>query len=271
MMDYKHTIDILSENIKELDEIVSGFAALERIPALDLDLVLDKTRNVYEVLLLLKKSVASGGPGPTEPTKKAKEEPLPEEMPSSEPEKIPSSEPEEIRSSKTEEILSSKPEEILSSKDEKTEKEPAGGQDIMELETPHADSPGAQSDAGKKKVPDEDIPKILSDRFKKQATSLNEDMIQSKPVYDLSSRLQTKPISNIQNAIGLNDKFLFIKELFDGEADKYNETIETLNNATNFNEAYNFLAENFHWEMDSEPVQKILDLIRRKLIVRKDG
>lgn len=255
-MDYKHTIDILSENIKELDEIVSGFAGLERIPALDLDLVLDKTRNVYEVLLLLKKSVAGSSPGPTEPPKTANEESLPEEM----------------HSSKPEEMDSPKQEAPHSSKDEKTEKEPAGDQDIMELETPHAGNSEAQSDTDeKKKVPPEDIPKILSDRFKKQATLLNEDMIQSKPVYDLSSRLQTKPISNIQNAIGLNDKFLFIKELFDGEADRYNETIETLNNATNFNEAYNFLAENFQWDMDSEPVQKILDLIRRKLIVRKDG
>lgn len=248
MMDYKHTIDILSENIKELDEIVSGFAELEKIPALDLDLVLDKTRNVYEVLLLLKKSIATGSPGPAEPPKKAKEVSLPEEM------------------------NSSGPEEPGSPKDEKTGKETAGDQDIMELETPLAGSSDAQPHTDeKKKVPPEDIPRILSDRFKKQANSLNENIIQSKPVYDLSSRLQTKPIANIQNAIGLNDKFLFIKELFDGEADKYNETIETLNNATNFNEAYNFLAENFQWDMDSEPVQKILDLIRRKLIVKKDG
>ncbi len=247
MMDYKHTIDILSENIKELDEIVSGFGELERIPALDLDLVLDKTRNVYEVLLLLKKSVNADSPEPAELPKNEKEESLQEDMPSS------------------------KPEKTYSSKDKKTEIESSGDQDIMELETPNADSSSGQSDTVKKKVPSEDIPKILSDRFKKQATSLNEDMIQSKPVYDLSSRLQTKPISNIQNAIGLNDKFLFIKELFNGEADRYNDTIETLNNATNFNEAYNFLAENFQWDMDSEPVQKILDLIRRKLIVKKDG
>jgi hypothetical protein len=213
-MDYKHTIDILSENIKELDEIVSGFAALERIPVLDLDLVLDKTRNLYEVLLLFKKSAIANNPDRTPDQKKAE------------------------------------PESSAPSSDE-------------------SKSGSGDSDKGKKKQ--EEAPKILSDRFRKQTTSLNENMTQSKSVYDLSSRLQTKPISNIQNAVGLNDKFLFINELFNGDADKYNETIETLNNATHFNEAYNFLVENFEWDMDNELVQKILDLIRRKLIVKKDG
>src|SRR4030042_2682280 len=239
MMDYKHTIDILSENIKELEEIVSGFAALEKIPALDLDLVLDKTRNIYEVLLLLKKSETASTPEVTVTPKKPKEK--------------------------------SSAENLLLSKKEKTGKEPASNSKIMELETPDSHGPKAQAGvANKKKKQPEDTPKILSDRFKKQAVSLNENIIQSKPVYDLSARLQTKPISNIQNAIGLNDKFLFINELFNGEADKYNETIEILNNATNFNEAYNYLVENFQWDMDSELVKKILDLIRRKLIVRKN-
>jgi hypothetical protein len=239
MKDYKHTIDILSENIKELDEIVSGFAELERIPVLDLDLVLDKTRNVYEVLLLLKKSVAASNPEITETSKKTKTESLPED--------------------------------VLFSKEAQVRKESAGKPDRIEPETSCSDASKVSAGPGnKKKEQPEDTPKILSDRFKKQATSLNENIFQSKPVYDLSARLQTKPISNIHNAIGLNDKFLFINELFDGEAEKYNETIEILNNATDFNEAYNYLEENFQWDMDCEPVQKILDLIRRKLIVRKD-
>lgn len=238
-MDYKHTIDILSENIKELDEIVSGFKALERIPELDLDLVLDRTRNLYEILLLLKKSVKVNGT---------------ENMASQ---------------SKTESEQSS--EDELPSKEEKPEIESDDKSDIIELETAPADesTPGAEDSDESREQPDE-VPKILSDRFKKQTTLLNEDITQTKPAYNLSSRLQTKPITNIQNAIGLNDKFLFINELFDGDADKYNVTIETLNNATHFNEAYNFLVENFQWDMDSELVQKILDLIRRKLIVRKD-
>ena len=239
-MDYKHTIDILSENIKELDDIVSGFKDLERIPKLDLDLVLDKTRNLYEILLLLKKSVVNHNPEYTTPVNKT--------------------------------VAASHSEDELLSKQEKPADESADNTDIIELEAPHPDEsklPASDSDE-KEEQPDE-TPKILSDRFKKQATSLNEDITQAKPVYNISSRLQTKPITNIQNAIGLNDKFLFINELFNGDADNYNSTIETLNNATHFNEAYNFLVEKFQWDMDSELVQKILDLIRRKLIVKKDG
>ncbi len=232
-MDYKHTIDILSENIKELDEIVSGFKKLERIPELDLDLVLDKTRNLYEILLLLKKSIKLDQPENTT----------------------------------THDITEPEPasgEETLSN-EEMTDKAVADKSDIIELET--ADEIPPEPSEGDS----DESPKILSDRFKKKTTLLNEDITQSKPVYNLSSRLQTKPITNIQNAIGINDKFLFIKELFGGNADKYNVTIDTLNNATHFNEAYNYLVENFQWDMDSELVQKILDLIRRKFIVRKDG
>jgi hypothetical protein len=238
-MDYKHTIDMLSENIRELDEIVSGFKALERIPELDLDLVLDRTRNLYEILLLLKKSVKINDSEDIASFDKTKpEQPAEVEPPAKE----------------------QKP---IAASDDKS--------DIIELETAHAEvSESHEADSEEKEKQTEKVPEILSDRFKKQTTLLNEDITQTKPVYNLSSRLQTKPITNIQNAIGLNDKFLFINELFDGDADKYNGTIETLNKATHFNEAYHFLVENFKWDMDSELVQKILDLIRRKLIVRRD-
>ena len=238
-MDYKHTIDILSENIKELDEIISGFKALERIPELDLDLVLDRTRNLYEILLLLKKSVKINDSEDIASVNKTNPE-----------------QPAEV---------------VVPTEEQEPNKAPDDKSDIIELETAHTEvSKSHETDTEEKKKQPEEAPEILSDRFKKQTTLLNEDITQTKPVYNLSSRLQTKPITNIQNAIGLNDKFLFINELFNGDADKYNVTIETLNKATDFNEAYNFLVDNFQWDMDSELVQKILDLIRRKLIVRKD-
>lgn len=236
-MDYKHTINILSENIKELDAIVSGFASHEKIPALDMDLVLDKTRNLYEVLLLLKKSVSDNQPESVQSQKSADPEPSQSDNP----------------------VHINAGSDIITDKSEKIPDEKSSAVDS-----------GSLSDSADVILPDQNKPITLSDRFKKQTPSINENLVQSKPFYDVSSRLQTKPLANISNAIGLNDKFLFINELFDGNTEKYNKTIELLNNASDFNEAYNFLIENFKWDMNSETVQKILELIRRKLIVKKN-
>lgn len=236
-MDYKHTIDILSENIKELAFIIDGFAANKRIPALELDLVLAKTRNLYDVLLMLKKYAVLE---------------YNQEL----------SEPAENKSTPASENEMKK-EEI------KTEK--AIDSDLAGLEIPKSKAPNPAPADSKNETDENTVaPKILSDRFKKQPNSLHDDLIQSKPYYDLSAKLQSKPLANIPSAIGINERFSFIQELFQGNTDKYNKTMQVLNDALDFNEAYNYIIENFQWDMDSVLVQKILDLIRRKFITGKN-
>ena len=231
-MDYKHTIDILSENLKEIANIIDGFAENQRIPALDLDLVLAKTRNLYDVLLMLKKYAIED----TVPDKK---------------EKIVAN-PKKIESDKKLDDVSTK------------------NNDTIAKQNTLSDKPASQTDNEFDKKEETDTPKTLSDRFKKQSVSLHDNLIQSKSYYDLSAKLQSKPLTNINNAIGINDRFSFIQELFKGDADKYNETMEILNNASDFNEAYNYIIENHQWDMNSDSVQKILELIRRKFITAKD-
>ena len=119
-------------------------------------------------------------------------------------------------------------------------------------------------------VKKEKQPEILSDTFQDKTASLNENLGQSKYNKDYSSFWMTKPLTNLNDAIGLNDKFLFINELFRGDTEKYNQTMEILNDASNFNEAYNYLMETFNWDMDGELVQNMLNLIRRKLIIHKN-
>jgi hypothetical protein len=96
--------------------------------------------------------------------------------------------------------------------------------------------------------------------------SLNDQLSRQFAQSDLSSKLQTKPISNIQKAIGLNDRFQFINELFDGNQETYHSAIEVLNEKNNFNDAFDYIRSNFDWDMDSELVQRLLTIIRRKLI-----
>jgi hypothetical protein len=42
--------------------------------------------------------------------------------------------------------------------------------------------------------------------------------------------------------------------------------MDELDEAHNFNDAYSLLMSKFQWDMDSEPVQMLLNLIRRKFI-----
>ncbi|MFW6327963.1 MAG: hypothetical protein ACOC2F_06580 [Bacteroidota bacterium] len=125
--------------------------------------------------------------------------------------------------------------------------------------------------AEKKKLETEKRPPgIIADKFQEQKKFINETLADKTlgTRKDLSSVLQSKPIRSIESAIGLNDKFLFIKELFDGNAEHFKKVVHKLNEATNFNEAFNYLNENFDWDVDDPVVQKLLDLVRRRHIIK---
>lgn len=227
-MVYKNTLEAVIENVKEIENLVSEFANYKKIPAVEMDLALEKVRNLYDILLLLKKSGQE-----EENIQTSQESSARVESPAAE---------------ETEDI------EI----EDKTTEE-AEADSIAEAET---EEPIRQEDEAEGKN--------VSDRFKSESSSIHDSISKLQQYDDLSSQLQTKPISNIADAIGINDKFTFIKELFDGDAEKYNNTIDILNKVVNFNDAYNYLMGNFSWDMDSPLVQKILNLIRRKLIINKD-
>jgi hypothetical protein len=46
----------------------------------------------------------------------------------------------------------------------------------------------------------------------------------------------------------------------------FEQTIRILNDAASFNDAYNYMIQNHDWDMDSDPVQLLLEIIRRKFI-----
>ena len=76
--------------------------------------------------------------------------------------------------------------------------------------------------------------------------------------------MQSKPINDINNAIGLNDKFIFIRELFGNNKELYHETIQVLNNFDTFENAVTFLNENFDWAEDDTNFERLKELVRRK-------
>jgi hypothetical protein len=195
------------ENLHEVEDLLKGFPGNGNIPAVELDLALQKLRNLYELLLMMKKSPA-----------------MPETIPAPV-------------------ATAVVPPSVVPVADTS---EPA----------PAATAPAAPP------VPKE--AQILSDRFKDR-TTLHETLHHNvgKEATILS---QAKPIGHLMAAIGINDRFTFIRELFNNDNVAFEHTIQTLNEAANFNDAYNYMIQHFDWDMDSEAVQQLLEIIRRKFI-----
>ena len=93
---------------------------------------------------------------------------------------------------------------------------------------------------------------------------INETLAQKNTGSDLSSKLQTAPLSSISSGIGLNDKFLYIRELFKGDNVLYNTTIQHLDAADSLENALDFIRLHFDWDGKNETTQKFINLIHRR-------
>jgi hypothetical protein len=221
-MSYRNTLEAALESLYEIEDLVKGFPENGDIPEIELDLSLQKIRNLYELLLLFRKPVFSR----TEPDHS----------------------PETAKSTETE--------------------PPVVPDKGPEPETPRVNTASEPPVAGPK--PASSKPKtgsetrILSDRFKGRAT-LHETLHKTL-TKDSGTLAQSKPVSNLMTAIGINDRFTFIRELFNNDTPAFESTINILNEATNFNDAYNYMIQNHDWDMDSDAVQLLLEIIRRKYI-----
>ncbi|MDR1171522.1 MAG: hypothetical protein LBL24_03610 [Bacteroidales bacterium] len=93
---------------------------------------------------------------------------------------------------------------------------------------------------------------------------INETLAQQKPGSDLSSKLQTAPLSSIGAGIGLNDKFLYIRELFKGDSALYSNTVRCLDTAESLGDAMDFINRHFDWDKKNETTQKFINLVQRR-------
>jgi len=101
IMELKHTIEILTKDIQDIEKLVGNLQIYQDGSAIELDLALSKMRNVYEILTMIKADrldelihpESEGIPEPAqEPEPIPELEPIPEPEP--EPEPIPEPEPE---------------------------------------------------------------------------------------------------------------------------------------------------------------------------------
>ncbi len=105
----------------------------------------------------------------------------------------------------------------------------------------------------------------LADRYKQNGQFMNESFAEKRQSQkDISNKIQNKPIEDLNKALGVNDRFQLTRDLFHGNRAKFTETIEALNSTNSFEEAENLVAENFQWDMQNPNVKMLMDLLRRK-------
>lgn len=115
---------------------------------------------------------------------------------------------------------------------------------------------------------------------KEQHEALNEEGFQEayeplfryKAATDLSQKLSTSKLDDLQKALGLNEKFLYINELFGGDVGLFQNTIKTLNDGESFEAARHYIEQNLIAQNDwmnktKRPVAKdFIKLVRRRYV-----
>lgn len=85
--------------------------------------------------------------------------------------------------------------------------------------------------------------------------------------HSIAARMQQSPIKDLREAIGINEKFLFINELFKGNLNQYNKSIDELNAFESINGAFTCLIElkvQHQWDENGSAFKKLKELIERK-------
>lgn len=94
--------------------------------------------------------------------------------------------------------------------------------------------------------------------------SIADIIARQEKVEDFATKLQQKPISDINEAIGLGEKLLFINDLFDKDPVRYVDTIKELNSYSDYEDATAYIKANFNWDPEKETTVNFLEIVRRK-------
>jgi len=232
IMELKYTIEILTKDIQDIENLVGNLHNSQEGSAIELDLALSKLRNVYEILTMIKADRLKELIHPTsQPVRASVPEPLPEPMPVPEPEPTPEPEPIPEPTPEPEPIPEPEPDPI-------PEPEPDSRTD---------------PETG-----------ILAEQFSSES-SINENLAGQRG-NNVDAKLIGQPINNISRNIGINDRFLIIRELFEGNSEGFSNLISDLDGAGSSEAANDFLQKQFAGSMEHEGVQILAGLVKRRYI-----
>ncbi len=237
-MKFEDTLTILRENANEVVKQIEICQNEEKLRNIDLDVLLEKIRNIYDIVLDIRQLT----------DKYTNQSEIP------------------VDTQKEKEIVDSLDAQNIGDPDsghdyERTETE---GHKVIESVQAEKDNKEASVSKSGKKVQEEKRA-YISDKYKSDERTLNDEIARSSGSGGLGDKLSANPIQSITAALGLNEKFELINELFDGNKQLFDRTLEVLNAADDFNEAVAYLDQQFNWDMENPYVVRLLGLLKRKL------
>ncbi len=262
-------VSVLNQIKIALEELLSQTQYLEKgehpVHQIDKDLMLEKTRALYEQMMALENT--------------SREEKAPESVPAQE-DDVPAAEEisetvveekeivPEIQADENQEISNTKLKEIAPEPEEEieTEEVPKAVEKVDEpvmKEMPVEEKPKPVEETEKPV----ELPKTTLDLFSEAPPETLGDTLIPTEKPAIADSLQLSGISDLREAIGINDKFLFINELFNGDLERYNKVIDELNGFSGLSGAQTYLAElqvQYQWAEDGSVYQKLNVLLERK-------
>ncbi|HFB62293.1 MAG TPA: hypothetical protein ENJ69_04850 [Bacteroidetes bacterium] len=268
---------LLFEIKKELEGLLGQTQKLEKeagtVHQIDKDLLLEKTRRLYEKMMALEEAGKTEKapvqePEALPPTEKTKPEPVPEPpLPGAKTQQKAGQENKpEIKTPEPEAV----PEEMQKETSEKTVAEEAASAQEKPQETAPAEKKPESPVPEEKPEPEVSAAKPAEttlDLFSAAPKETLGDTLKPSEKPALADTLQSSGISDLREAIGINDKFLFINELFNGDLERYNKVLDELNGFAGLSGAQTYLAElqvQYQWDEESPAYRKLSDLLERK-------
>ena len=230
-------MDKIIEQLKELEDL---FRQEKKLPNIEKDLILEKLRNLYELILTGNKTEPASTIEKASPVvTKVEVNPLPA--------------PVEISAMEAEEKIDEFETENneIESEEIGSEEERVSGKKDNILSGPGID--------------------LFSSAESKTNTEHKETIVdkisKGKNKETVADIFQKNKISSLRDAIGINDKFFFINELFSGELKLYNQSVERLDSASSANEGEKILVElkdTYHWKEETEAWIKLQEFVQKK-------
>ncbi len=262
----------LMDTIREQNETIMAYE--NRIPKIELDILLENVRKLYDVLKQLEKR----NDGVLEDVKEApmapvemsfiKDEPVPHEEPVIASKDLIKEELPHVTDSVQPPVVVSQPEVLLAAIETPVAMPTSEiTQDEVLPQAAVAASKAAPRPPAKSATLFDDEPHSLADTFQ-SAPTLNDRLASTQSDESIATKLKSNPVADLKKAIGINEKFALINELFQGDINAYNDAIEVLNTAVDEPTAISYLeqtlASKYGWDAADESYLKLRNLVERR-------
>lgn len=264
----------LMETIREQNETIMAYE--NRIPKIELDILMENVRKLYEVLKQLEKR----NDGMVEEVKEALPTPVVmsfiQEAPAAQEELVQppatpaisfiQEEPTPAAEHVQPPLVAPQPEALLASIETPVDA-PKSEISREEVMPQAAIAKDASKPAAKSATLFDDEPHSLADTFH-SAPTLNDRLASTQTDDSIATKLKSNPVADLKKAIGINEKFALINELFQGDINAYNDAIDVLNTASDEAAAISFLEQTlvpkYGWDAADESYLKLRNLVERR-------